>query len=189
MAGRNDDTELSSPELAAALERVAGGDRQALELVYRETSAKLLGVCLRILHDRNESEDVLQDVYITVWRRAEAFDPARGGAVAWLCTIARNRAIDRLRARRPAETPRGVDMLELADEAPSPLFSLQATEEEAKLYACLDALEGPAKAAIRTAFLEGVTYEALALRMNTPLGTVKSWVRRGLQKLRSCMES
>jgi RNA polymerase sigma-70 factor (ECF subfamily) len=180
---------MNGEALSAALVRVAAGDRQALHEVYRATSAKLLGVCLRILHDRSESEDVLQDVYITVWRRAGAYDPARGGATAWLCAVARNRAIDRLRARKPLEGSVPVETIDLADDAPSALTALQWSEDEARLYACLDGLEGPSRAVIRTAFLEGVTYDALARRMDTPLGTVKSWVRRGLLKLRSCLES
>ena len=180
---------LSGAALAEALARVAHGDRQALDVVYRATSAKLLGVCLRILHDRSESEDVLQEVYITVWRRASAFDGARGGASAWLCAIARNRAIDRLRTRKPMEGAVALDSIDLADDSPSALTSLHMAEEEARLYACLDALDNPARSAIRTAFLQGVTYDALARRLDTPLGTVKSWVRRGLSKLRLCLEA
>jgi RNA polymerase sigma-70 factor (ECF subfamily) len=147
--------EISPAALAAALTRVAGGDRSALETVYRATSAKLLGVCLRILKDRNESEDVLQDVYMTVWRRAGAYDPARGGATAWLCAVARNRAIDRVRARRPSDSAAQVETLDLADGAPTALALLEADAEEKRLYGCLDGLEGPARTAIRTAFSRG----------------------------------
>src|SRR6478752_72376 len=85
-------------QLAAALARIAGGDRAALQLVYRDTSAKLFGVCLRILRDRSEAEDVLQDVYMTVWRRAASFDEAVASPITWLVTITRNRSIDRLRS-------------------------------------------------------------------------------------------
>ena len=88
-----------SRELAAALVRVPGGDRAALRLVYQETSAKLFGVCLRILKDRSEAEDVLQDVYVTVWRKAASFDPGRASPITWMVAIARNRSIDRLRSR------------------------------------------------------------------------------------------
>src|SRR5262249_18970089 len=88
-----------SSQLAAALARVAGGDRAALRLVYQDTSAKLFGVCLRMLKDRSEAEDVLQDVYVTVWRKAASFDPARASPITWMVAITRNRAIDRLRAR------------------------------------------------------------------------------------------
>lgn len=176
-------------ELAAALERVANGDRVALALVYRETSAKLLGVCLRILKDRNEAEDVLQDVYVTVWKRADAYRPERGGAIAWLCAVARNRSIDRMRLRRPASAFVDVTTLEMADAAPTPEQHVQGASERAKLHGCLDQLEGNARTVIRTAFFEGVTYEALAGRMGAPLGTVKSWVRRGLMRLRTCLEA
>src|SRR6266850_715523 len=85
-------------QLVAALARVAGGDRAALQVVYQDTSAKLFGVCLRILNDKSEAEDVLQEVYLTVWRKAASFDPARASPITWLVAIARNRAIDRLRA-------------------------------------------------------------------------------------------
>src|SRR5215831_3598924 len=85
-------------QLVAALARVAGGDRAALQTVYQGTSAKLFGVCLRILNDKSEAEDVLQEVYLTVWRKASSFDPARASPITWLVAIARNRSIDRLRA-------------------------------------------------------------------------------------------
>lgn len=92
------DADAARRQLTAALARVAAGDRAALRIVYQDTSAKLFGVCLRILHDRTEAEDVLQDVYVTVWGKAAAFDPGRASPITWLVTIARNRAIDRLRA-------------------------------------------------------------------------------------------
>src|SRR6266508_4438035 len=92
------DADASRSQLAAALVRVASGDRAALRLVYRNTSAKLFGVCLRILNDRSEAEDVLQEVYLTVWRKAASFDEARASPITWLVAIARNRSIDRLRA-------------------------------------------------------------------------------------------
>src|SRR4029453_5074642 len=94
-----------SRELAAALVRVPGGDRAALRLVYRETSAKLFGVCLGILKDRSEAEDVLQDVYVTVWRKAASFDPGRASPITWMVAIARNRSIARLRSRAAGRAP------------------------------------------------------------------------------------
>src|SRR5499426_2139991 len=92
------DADATRSQLAAALARVAGGDRAALRMVYQDTSAKLFGVCLRILKDRSEAEDVLQDVYVTVWRKAAAFDPGRASPITWMVAITRNRAIDRLRS-------------------------------------------------------------------------------------------
>src|SRR5260370_7122307 len=93
------DEDAPASQLAAAVVRVAGGDHAALRMVYKDTSAKLFGVCLRILKDRSEAEDVLQDVYVTVWRKAATFDPGRASPITWMVAIARNRAIDRLRVR------------------------------------------------------------------------------------------
>jgi len=169
--------------------RVAGGDREALRQLYDATSAKLFGVCLRILSDREESEDVLQDVYVTIWRRADRFDAARASVMTWLSTIARNRAIDRLRARGPMAYADQVDDLEIADGADSAETLLSAADDRNRLHGCLSELDERTEKVIRTAFFEGVTYEALARRMDAPLGTVKSWIRRGLAKLKGCLEA
>ena len=169
--------------------RIAGGDPAALRQLYEATSSKLFGVCLRILSDREEAEDVLQDVYVTVWRRADRFDPARASVTTWMSTIARNRAIDRLRARGPLAKAEPVDDLAIADEdQPAADARLAAAADAARLEACLSQLDPRTRAVIRTAFFEGVTYEALARRMDTPLGTVKSWIRRGLARLKGCLE-
>jgi RNA polymerase sigma factor (sigma-70 family) len=169
--------------------RIAGGDRGALRQLYDATSAKLFGVCLRILSDREESEDVLQEVYLTIWRRADRFDSTRASVTTWVSTIARNRAIDRLRARGPLAHAEQVDELEIADGAVGAETLLEIAGEDARLHGCLKQLDDRTGQVIRTAFFEGVTYEALAMRMDTPLGTVKSWIRRGLAKLKGCLES
>lgn len=168
--------------------RIADGDRAALRALYEATSAKLFAVCLRILSDREESEDVLQDVYVAIWRRADRFDPARASVAAWISTIARNRAIDRLRARGPLARAEPVEELEIADDRPGADARLALAGDAARLEACLSQLDARTQAVIRIAFFEGVTYEALARRMDTPLGTVKSWIRRGLARLKGCLE-
>ncbi len=174
--------------LAQALRRVGEHDASALRDVYDRTSAKLFGVCLRILREQDEAEDVLQEVYTTVWRRAATFDADRASPITWLAAIARNRSIDRLRAR-PAkrfetmEAARGV-----ADPAPSAEASLENAQSSRRLHGCLDELDGAHSEAIRAAFLDGLTYEALARRAEVPLGTMKSWIRRSLLRLRACME-
>ncbi len=175
--------------IAASLARIPDGDRAALQTVYRLTSAKLFGVVLRILNERSEAEDVLQEVYLTVWRKAAAFDPARASPMTWLITIARNRAIDRLRAGRqvrriePIEAAAGV-----SDDAPVAESVLQSEQENARLHACLESLANNERAALRGAFFDGNTYEELAARMRVPLGTMKSWIRRAMIKLKSCLE-
>jgi RNA polymerase sigma factor (sigma-70 family) len=178
-----------STELAAALVRVAGGDRAALRLVYQDTSAKLFGVCLRILKDRSEAEDVLQDVYVTVWRKAASFDPARASPITWMVAIARNRSIDRLRSRAAGGRLEPIEAADVvSDPAPAALERVEMAQQQQRLARCLEELEARHATAIRAAFLDGATYEQLAGRMNVPLGTMKSWIRRALLKLRACLE-
>ena len=175
--------------LVGRLQAVAEGDRSALRDLYDKTSAKLFGVCLRILPDREEAEDVLQEVYLTVWNKAERFDPMRASPITWLATIARNRAIDRLRAIGPRAYDRPVDeALDLAAADPDALTVLERTEENQQLVDCLNTLDERAKGAIVSAFYGGQTYEELALREKTPLGTMKSLIRRGLAKLKGCLD-
>ena len=179
----------TTPEaLAGLMTRIAAGERAALRQLYDSTSAKLFAVCLRILSDREESEDVLQEVYVTIWRRADRFDAARASVMTWVSTIARNRAIDRLRARGPMAYADQVEDLDIPDGAESAESLLVTAGERGRLQTCLAELDDRTERVIRTAFFEGVTYEALARRMDTPLGTVKSWVRRGLAKLKGCLE-
>ena len=178
--------------LAALLAKVAQGDRAALAALYRATSAKLLGVSLRILRDRSESEDVLQEVYITVWRRAGSFDASRGvSPITWLATIARNRAIDRVRARGPqlARSAPEAAGAAIADAGPLADVRVERDQQADRLHRCLSELEPRTAGAIRTAFFEGVAYEALAQRLGEPVGTVKSWIRRGLLRLRGCLDA
>jgi RNA polymerase sigma-70 factor (ECF subfamily) len=179
----------SADILNPLMARIAAGERDALRQLYDATSAKLFGVCLRILSDREESEDVLQDVYVTIWRRADRFDAARASVMTWVSTIARNRAIDRLRARGPMAYAEQVEELEIPDGQDSAETLLSAADDRNRLQGCLSELDDRTEKVIRTAFFEGVTYEALAKRMDAPLGTVKSWIRRGLAKLKGCLQS
>lgn len=179
----------TSDVLSSLMARIAAGEREALRQLYDATSAKLFGVCLRILSDREESEDVLQDVYVTIWRRADRFDSTRASVMTWVSTIARNRAIDRLRARGPMAYADQVDDLEIADGSVGAEALLEAADDSNRLHHCLGELDERTEKVIRTAFFEGVTYEALARRMDAPLGTVKSWIRRGLAKLKGCLQS
>lgn len=179
----------TSDPLALLIPRIAGGDRAALRQLYQATSAKLFAVCLRILSNRDESEDVLQEVYLTIWRRADRFEAGRASVMTWISTIARNRAIDRLRARGPLAVAAQIDDMEIADKTPGAESILEVAQSVEALNDCLSQLDDRTQSVIRTAFFEGVTYEALALRLDTPLGTIKSWIRRGLLKLRGCLES
>jgi RNA polymerase sigma-70 factor (ECF subfamily) len=173
--------------LVEALAAVAGGDRKALKTVYDLTAAKLMGVCLRICQDREAAEDVMQDVYLKVWDRAGRFDASRASPITWLCTIARNTAIDWRRSRGLRDTAPVEAALELADGRPSAEALLEAGETQARIFDCLEALEEKPRAAIRAAFFHGRTYPDLAAAAAVPLGTMKSWIRRGLLQLRGCL--
>lgn len=181
------DEDAERKKLIAALRQVAAHDRVALRHVYDMTSAKLFGICLRICADREAAEDILQDVYIKVWNRADRFDVGRASPITWLCAIARNSAIDWCRSnRRPATFPQ--EAAEgVADEALSADMLIESAQNRLRLFDCLDQLDQQQNASIRAAFLDGLTYAELADRMAVPLGTMKSWIRRGMQRLKECI--
>ena len=168
---------------------VAGGDRAAFETLYRLTSAKLFGVCLRILGKRSDAEDVLQETYTTIWHKAGLYDAERASPITWLVMIARNKAIDRARADAGEQHAAPIELADsVGDAAAKPAADAEARDSGRRLDACLGELEARQQTLIRTAFFEGVTYENLAARGGVPLGTVKSWIRRGLLKLKACLE-
>lgn len=183
------DTLAARARLAEVLWRVGQEDRSALATLYGLTSAKLFGICLRICGERQAAEDVLQEVYLTVWKRAGGYEPGRASPITWLATIARNRAIDWRRAQGNRQMRPVDDALPIADDRPIATETMLAAESDRRLHLCLDQLEDKQRLAIRTAFFDGVTYAELADRLGVPLGTMKSWVRRGLMRLRECVES
>lgn len=174
-------------KLARLLTQTGKGDEKAFAQLYACSSGKLFGVCLRMLHDRGEAEEALQDIFTTVWRRASSFDAARASAMTWLITLSRNKTIDRLRKRR--ESSAGDDAIaDLADDGPGPVAQAQMSEDQRRLNECLQELESQHRDAVREAFFSGATYNELAERIAVPLGTMKSWIRRSLIKLRTCLE-
>lgn len=187
-----------SRELAALLSRVALGDRAAFGTLYQATSAHLLGVVLRIQKDRAQAEDVLQEVYVNVWRAAQGFDATLSQPLTWLTSIARNRAIDSLRRRQsePITVSGSVgadddehDMLQdYASADAGPLDTLVQASDARVLRGCLGALSGEQQQSLALAFYQGLSHAEVAEHLRQPLGTVKSWVRRGLQALKSCIE-
>ncbi len=167
---------------------VAQGDQQAFAEFYRLTSSRIHGVIARMLHDASEAEDVLQEVYTSAWRRADSYDPARAGAMTWLVTLARNRAIDRLRQHREAALDDDAAQALPDEDTPSPAALAEASQERRRLQGCLDQLGAPQRSAVRDAFFSGATYAELAERLDVPLGTMKSWIRRSLMQLKLCLE-
>ncbi|MDR7332892.1 sigma-70 family RNA polymerase sigma factor [Roseateles asaccharophilus] len=190
---------FADARLAALMAGVAAADRRAFDELYRSTSAALFGTVLRICRDRGQAEEVLQEVYITVWRRAAAFDAAQGRVLPWLTAIARHRAIDALRhqASQPATVSRhgGLDDDEDGDllalmpsDQPGPLDLLDNASRAHALERCMGELSHQQRSSLALAYYQGLSHAEVAEHMRQPLGSVKSWVRRGLQSLRLCLD-
>ena len=180
--------DVQVPELEDLMSAVAGGDRAAFRTLYERTSAKLFGVVLRIVRDRQRAEDVLQDVYVKVWKQAERYDSTKGRPITWLSTVARNRAIDVLRA---GTFERSMD--EPGDE--EEIFRLTGTAaaevdvvELETLRFCLGEMKDDDRNYVLLAYYEGLSREELAQRFDAPIGTVKTRLRRGLIALKACLE-
>lgn len=185
----SDAADADRDQLRALLRATAGGDRSAFEDLYARTSAKLFGICLRILNERTQAEEALQDVYLAIWHKAGMYDGGRASPITWLAMIARNKSIDLLRSSRGERLSQPIDLAaEIADDGASVSELAAAHDDSRRLHACFEELSGEQRRVIHTAFFEGCTYEEIAVRSDTPLGTVKSWVRRGLLKLKACLQ-
>lgn len=188
-----------SLELSRLLARAGLGDRAAFATLYEQTSSHLLGVVLRIQRDRAQAEDILQEVYVNVWRAAQSFDAAQSQPLTWLSSIARNRAIDSLRRTQTqpqfrstitANDEEETDVYDtVADDAPGPLDLLSRASDARALSSCMQGLSAQQRQSVALAFFDGLSHAEVAEQMRQPLGTVKSWVRRALMSLKSCLES
>ena len=181
-------TAAPADDLAILLARVAAHDRAAFGALYRATSAKLHGVVSRILPS-GEASEVLQEVYVKIWERAGDFDATKGSPLAWMATIARNRALDEARRARPKSLEDMPDGFEPAAVSEDPLAGRERTEAYAALMRCLSALEPEKREMILAAYYRGASREALAARYQAPVGTVKTWLRRSLAELKNCLSS
>ena len=176
----------STADIANLIARTALRDRAAFRALYQRTSAKLFGVTLRILKDRFEAEEALQEVYVKIWQRADRYVAGGYSPISWLVAVARNHALDRLRSRRPgADTIEAA--LEIADRAPDPEAATIGKGERREIENCLGQLQNDRADAVRGAYLDGFSYEELAARYKVPLNTMRTWLRRSLMKLRECL--
>lgn len=175
-------------EITQLLSRVALRDRAAFKALYDRTSAKLFGVTLRILSNRTEAEDALQEVFIKVWQRAEGYRPDAASPMTWLITIARNHAIDKVRARRGGHTDIE-EAFDLADSGMNPEQSAINTDDGNRIDDCMKSLKPDRAEAVRRVYVEGESYNELADRLSVPLNTVRTWLRRSLLALRECLEA
>jgi len=177
---------MQNAEIEMLITRTALGDRTAFSRLYDQTSGKLLGICLRVLKERTIAEDALQDVYVKIWKNADRYQITGQGPMPWLATIARNTAIDRLRAQKP-ETDLGYYADVLPAPGLTPEQSAVAGSEAARLANCLDNLEQEPRSAVLGVYLQGETYRSAADRLSIPLNTMRTWLRRSLIELRECM--
>jgi RNA polymerase sigma-70 factor (ECF subfamily) len=175
-------TRMPSSHTEGLLRRLIGGDSGALAEFYDLYSGLVNGLALRILRNAAEAEDVVQEVFVQVWRQAERYDQSRGSAEAWLCTITRTRALDRLRRRvARREDP--------SESAPGPAVTAPKTEEALAVRKALDSLSPDQRRALELAYYEGLTQTEIAARLGEPLGTVKTRIRTAMIRLRDVLGS
>jgi RNA polymerase sigma-70 factor (ECF subfamily) len=174
-------------ELATLLERVALRDRRAFAHLYGLASPKLFGIALRILRDRTEAEEALQEIFIKVWQRAERYEPDQGSPMTWMGTIARNHAIDLIRARKPQASDLD-EAFDIASSEPGPEAMAINASEGSRIERCMQTLESDRADAVRKAYIEGLSYQELADFYKIPLNTMRTWLRRSLLKLRECLD-
>ncbi|AVA20173.1 sigma-70 family RNA polymerase sigma factor [Rhizobium sp. CB3171] len=178
---------MASEEIEALIGRVAMRDQKAFVALYKKTSPKLYAVCLRILGNRTDAEEILQEVYVKIWQRAERFIASEGPAIPWLTTIARNQSIDAIRARKPVADE--IDTAyDLADTEPGPEEQAIVKGEGRRIDRCMEELEADRARAVRSAYVDGLSYQELAEQYAVPLNTMRTWLRRSLIRLRECMD-
>ena len=180
-----------SAPLADWLKAVANGDSHAFARLYDHCAPHLYPLLLRMLKRQDWAEEALQDCFLRVWQKAETYTPDRGAPMAWIASVARYRALDLLRGKRlEVEMPEDLESAEpmWADPGDDPLRRTEAGQGMDRLRGCLDGLQREQRRSVLLAYYEGYTHQELARAMKAPLGTVKSWVRRGLAQLRDCLE-
>jgi RNA polymerase sigma-70 factor (ECF subfamily) len=184
---------VDTVELQRLLSRVALGDRKAFRALYEATSASLFGVAVRILNRRDRAEEVIQDAFVNVWQRASSYSQAASQPMTWLTAIVRNRALDVLRSEsaRPAAPLHEDDdgtVLEPPDERPDPLGLLERAVDEVRIRECLGDIRGPQRQCLALAYYHGLSHSEVAARLAAPIGSVKVWIRRGLDRLKRCLD-
>jgi len=183
-------------DLVSLLARVALRDRPAFERLYRATCAHLLGVAFRILNNRDRAEEVLQEAFMNVWHSAGGYKPGVAAPMTWLINIVRNKAIDALRSGRAERAStvslhddegEGMDVPD--DEALQPQRLLADSLLRVKIDRCMDELNAAQRQALALAYYRGMVHTEIAEALHAPLGTAKAWVRRGLDKLKDCLQA
>ncbi len=185
-------TESPDGQLIVLLDRVALSDEKALRKLYELTSSKLYGVAVRVVTNREWAEDVLQEAFITVWRIAGDYKATLSPPMAWLALVVRSRGLDFLRRRASGRADRMQELDDVisdtvAGDSPNPMDTAQASEQALALHQCLSQLDNKQREVVSLAYMRDMSHGELAEQLKLPLGTVKTWIRRGLEQLRGCM--
>ena len=175
-------------QLRQLLAQCSLGNRQAFETLYRSVSPRLHGVALRFMGRKDLAEEVLQESFVRIWYNASRYEAHLSAPMTWMVNITRNLAIDQLRKHREQPLNEGQEDA-TADESPSAHEQLDSEREALALNRCLDSLEGMQRQSISVAYFQGLSCSELAEHLAAPLGSVKSWIRRGMERLRRCLES
>jgi len=181
----------SKDQLAALLSRCVLQDQKAFEALYEASSAKLFGVAVRITRRRDWAEEVLQESFVKIWHHAGSYDSAKSAPMTWMTAIVRNRALDWLRRPQEVRTSEEQEAMlnAIPDEGPGPEDLVSLAAQARKLHECMQHLSDDQKRSITLAFFNGLSHGELAEKMGKPLGTVKTWIRRGLDRLKGCLDS
>ncbi|MES2977892.1 MAG: sigma-70 family RNA polymerase sigma factor [Pseudomonadota bacterium] len=184
--------ESSDTHLIALIDRVAMADEKALRELYELTSSKLYGVAVRVVTNREWAEDVLQEAFLNIWKIAADYKASLSPPMAWMCLVVRSRGLDFLRRRNSDRADAGLELDDIisetvAGDSPNPLDTAMASQQAKALHNCLDGLENKQREVVSLAYLRDLSHGELAAMLKLPLGTVKTWIRRGLEQLRSCM--
>jgi RNA polymerase sigma-70 factor (ECF subfamily) len=180
---------LTNAELVWLLAAAAKGDQPAFERLYAATRAKLYGVVLRILRRPDLAEEVIQETYVKIWTTAARFDPALASPITWMVAIARNRAIDIVRKKTEVSIEEEPEALDVAGENPAPLARREMTEDLRKLLGCIGKLDADRQRLVLLAYYHGWSRDQLAAKLDKPVNTIKTWLRRSLIEIRECLGS
>lgn len=179
---------MSSMSIEEALRSCAQGDKSALRGIYEAEAPRMLGVAMRFVKRRALAEEIVHDCFLRIWKAAGSFDPARGSGRAWIYAVLRNHALNVLRGEARLELTGECEPVESACGDPDPEETLMQVSQNAALRLCLENLEPDRRRIIVLAYTEGLSHGEIAARIGVPLGTVKSWIRRSLLKLKACLQ-
>lgn len=173
-------------DLEKMISMVSLGNKREFQNLYNATAAKLFGICMRVLNNKSDAEEALQETYFKVWRSADKFVSGQASPISWLATIARNTAIDQYRKKKPDAAE--IDEAEIiADDGPSPEAATMHSDDMSRLSECMQELNSKHASAVKDIYLSGWTYDEAAQKLGAPTNTVKTWVRRALFTIRECM--